>query len=576
MLKEIFSYIKKHKIAYFLVSICILLEYSIVLVPTQIIQYIVDEITNNTLSGNSLQLSLGILLVTIIIGYLAGYYWMYNLYVLSNKFLYELRLKMFDKFLKMRQSFYEKFRTGDMLTRFTNDGQDYQSIVGYGAMNFLFAVSYMLFVIPAMFNISFKITLMASLPIIIGGILIYYAGVKYDELVEKEREAVSNLSNEVLEIVEGIRVIRAYNNNSTAYNKFVEKTNELKRKNDKIAFYSSVFSKIPNIFSGISTSVVVYFGAYALFNNELTLGKLVALELYAVMLLDPMWILTEFIAVFKTSRVSYGRIKELLETGDDLQQDGKIELKEINKIEFRNYSFKYKKDLENSLNNFNLILNKGETLGVIGKTGSGKTSLIRQLIVQYPLGDGEILINDINLKEYKRESIEKLISYVPQEHFLFSRDVLSNIKVGKDDASDLEVSNAIKAAAFDGDIENLSDGLNTMVGEKGVSISGGQKQRILLARAFLKNSDLLILDDALSAVDAKTERKILKGIVELRKDKTNIIVTHRLSAINGADKIIVMDNGRVSEAGTSEELFKLKGWYYEQFIVQDLKKDGDE
>lgn len=571
MLKDIIKYISKNKLSYLLVTISLLIEYSILLVPTKIIQFIVDEITNGTLDFNKLMLSLFILLASTVIAYFAGYYWIYKLYTMSNTFLFELRLKMFEKFLNMRQSFYSKFKTGDMLTRFTNDGKDYQVILGYGATNFLFAIAYIIFVLPAMFAISIKISLIASMPIIIGGIIIYNSGKKYDSIAEKEREALSNLSNEVLEMVEGVRVIRAYSNSQTAYKIFKEKTNSLRKMNNNLAFYSAVFAKFPNILSGLCMVIVVYFGAYSLFKGELSLGQLIAIQLYSLMLLYPMWILTEFILVYKMAKVSHQRINELLNTSDDLSEDGIVEMQSINTIKFKNYSFKYNSKLPLSLENINFTLNKGETLGIIGKTGSGKTSLIRQLLVQFPIGYGEILINEIPLEKYKRSSVEKLISYVPQEHFLFSKSVLENIKIGKEDASEEEINSAIKSAAFDSDIENLSEGMNTLVGEKGVSISGGQKQRILIARAFLKNSDLLILDDSLSAVDAKTEQKIISELIKLRSDKTNIIVTHRLSAIKNANKVIVMDNGNIVEYGTPNELFDKKGWYYEQYIRQDLE-----
>ena len=571
MLKDIIKYISKNKLSYLLVTISLLIEYSILLVPTKIIQFIVDEITNGTLDFNKLMLSLFILLASTVIAYFSGYYWIYKLYTMSNNFLFEIRLKMFEKFLNMRQSFYSKFKTGDMLTRFTNDGKDYQGILGYGATNFLFAIAYIIFVLPAMFTISIKISLIASMPIIIGGIIIYNSGKKYDSIAEKERESLSNLSNEVLEMVEGVRVIRAYSNSQTAYNIFKEKTNSLRKMNNNLAFYIAVFSKVPNILLGLCMVIVVYFGAYSLFNGEISLGQLIAIQLYSLMLLYPMWILTEFILDYKMAKVSHQRIDELLNTSDDLSEDGTIEIQSINAIQFKNYSFKYNSKLPLSLENINFTLNKGETLGIIGKTGSGKTSLIRQLLVQFPIGDGEILINEIPLEKYKRSSIEKLISYVPQEHFLFSKSVLENIKIGKEDASEEEINSAIKSAAFDSDIENLSEGINTLVGEKGVSISGGQKQRILIARAFLKNSDLLILDDSLSAVDAKTEQKIIGELIKLRSDKTNIIVTHRLSAIKNANKVIVMDNGNIVEYGTPDELFDKKGWYYEQYIRQDLE-----
>ncbi|MCI8457524.1 MAG: ABC transporter ATP-binding protein, partial [Mammaliicoccus sciuri] len=225
-----------------------------------------------------------------------------------------------------------------------------------------------------------------------------------------------------------------------------------------------------------------------------------------------------------------------------------------------------------NLNNINIILGKGETLGIVGATGSGKTTLIKQILKEYPTGNGEIVLGDTNINQISKSDLRSLIGYVSQENILFSRSIRDNIRFGKSDATDNEIEEAIKLAYFEKDIERLPQGLETLVGEKGIAISGGQKQRIAIARALIMDPKILILDDALSAVDAKTEKKIIQNIQKYRQGKTTIIATHRLSGVKHANQIVVMDHGEITESGTHDQLLHMNGWYKSQFERQRLKE----
>ena len=271
--------------------------------------------------------------------------------------------------------------------------------------------------------------------------------------------------------------------------------------------------------------------------------------------------LSDFILVYQTGHTSFNKINELIETSDDMEEDGQLALPSYHQIALKDYSFSYANSNKPSLSAINLVLNKGETLGIVGKTGSGKTTLVRQFLRQYPVGQGQFLINGQHVLDYQRRSLEEHIGYVPQEHVLFSKTVFENIAMGKKDASLEEILSAIATASFTEDLKGLSKGLETKIGERGLSISGGQKQRISIARAFLSEPDLLILDDSLSAVDAKTETEIINHIQEERQGKTTIIVSHRLSAIQHADWVIVMDQGSIIEEGKPDDLLAQKGWY---------------
>lgn len=572
MLKEIWNYIIQRKWLYIAILILLFVEYGFSVVPTKVTQTIINQISNNTLTQTNLNFQLVLILVTAILTYIAGFFWVKWLFSARAHYELELKRKLFHKLTSMRIPFYDKFRSGDMMTRFTSDIASLSELLGYGTMSFLYSIGTVIIIIPQMFMISWWISLLGMIPLVILGIIVYYIGKKQDDMVEANREAVSALSNEVLEVVEGIRVTRAYGNSRLGATRFAEKTDQLRQRADNIMVYQALYGRAANVFLALSTVIILGLGGLVMSQGQMQIGDIVALQMYSWILLDPMWMLSDLILVYKTGELSFKKINEIIETGDDLEADGSIELKELNSLELVDYSFKYANSDYEGLSHVNLKLEKGQTLGIVGKTGSGKTTFVRQLLRQYPVGEGQLLINGLPIENYQRHSIEQQIGYVPQEHVLFSRSVADNIKVGKKDASQKELDIAVAVAAFTQDLERMANGYDTLVGEKGVSVSGGQKQRISIARAMIKQPNLLILDDSLSAVDAKTERIIIENIQTLRQGKMNIIITHRLSAVNHADWVIVLEGGRIVEEGTPQELVQQKGWYAEQYYKQQSKR----
>lgn len=572
MLKEIWNYIIQRKWLYIAILILLFVEYGFSVVPTKVTQTIINQISNNTLTQTNLNFQLVLILVTAILTYIAGFFWVKWLFSARAHYELELKRKLFHKLSSMRIPFYDKFRSGDMMTRFTSDIASLSELLGSGTMSFLYSIGTVIIIIPQMFMISWWISLLGMIPLVILGIIVYYIGKKQDDMVEANREAVSALSNEVLEVVEGIRVTRAYGNSRLGATRFAEKTDQLRQRADNIMVYQALYGRAANVFLALSTVIILGLGGLVMSQGQMQIGDIVALQMYSWILLDPMWMLSELILVYKTGELSFKKINEIIETGDDLEADGSIELKELDSLELVDYSFKYANSDYEGLSHVNLKLEKGQTLGIVGKTGSGKTTFVRQLLRQYPVGEGQLLINGLPIENYQRHSIEQQIGYVPQEHVLFSRSVADNIKVGKKDASQKELDIAVAVAAFTQDLERMANGYDTLVGEKGVSVSGGQKQRISIARAMIKQPNLLILDDSLSAVDAKTERIIIENIQTLRQGKMNIIITHRLSAVNHADWVIVLEGGRIVEEGTPQELVQQKGWYAEQYYKQQSKR----
>ncbi|MBS4761645.1 ABC transporter ATP-binding protein [Carnobacteriaceae bacterium zg-ZUI252] len=572
MFKELFQFIKRRKWVYLLVLVAIIVEFIVMLIPTRIIQETIDSIASQTLTKDRLHTQILLLLSITVLGYVSQNISLRFLFNESNLYHYELRNRMYGKMIHMRTPFYQKFRSGDMITRFTSDTNSIVEFLGYGLLCILYFVGYLVFMIPAMAVLSPVLTVLAVIPIFIAGCGIYWVGKKQDDLYEQTREAVSGLSNEILEVVEGIRVTRAYGNSTLGQKRFRDKTQQLRQRAFHLNQYTSLYGRVAFTGVSISTALIIGVGGYLLTINQVTIGQVIAVQLYSLTLLDPMWMVADVAQIYQTSKVSFRKIIELVNETDDLSMDGNVHLDEPTTIEFKGYHFTYANSDRPALKNITLTLKKGQTLGVVGQTGSGKTTFVRQLLMQYPVGEGEFLINGKSVKDYSRASIEKQLGYVPQEHVLFSKSVEANIKIGKKDADILELAQAVESASFTQDLERMSDGIETLVGEKGVSISGGQKQRISIARALIKDPEVLILDDSLSAVDAKTETAIIQNMQVLRQGKTNIIVTHRLSAVMHADWVVVLDDGEICEEGTPQQLITRNGWFAEQYQKQQMEE----
>ncbi|HFU4518071.1 TPA: ABC transporter ATP-binding protein [Streptococcus suis] len=575
MFRLILDYVKQHKWLYLVVVVTLIIYDVTLLIPTQIIQRMVDILTKNGLTEQVLIQEMCLLLLVTFLNYGMGFIWHLKLFQASVNFKFDMQQRAFKKMVTMRTPFYEKFRSGDVMTRFSTDVDGLMEMVGYGLMIVVYAGGMLAFIIPTMFFIDWWISFWAILPMIFMAVAIFFIGRKQDLAIDANRDAVAQLNNEVLEVVEGIRVTRAYSKKSAQKAQFQARTKALAEGGNRITSLQSIYNPLATICLGLSTILVLILGAEAVKAGQLSLGQVIALQLYVSSLLEPFWTLADFILVYQTGKTSFEKLQELIETGDDLEEDGSVEIAELDSISFKDYSFSYPQAERPSLQEINWTLKAGQTVGIVGKTGSGKTSLVRQFLRQYPVGQGEFEVNQQSVLNFKRSSLEQKIGYVPQEHILFSKSVGENIAFGKLDSSIEEIEAAIATAAFTKDLERMSDGLDTMIGERGVSISGGQKQRISIARAFLREPDLLILDDSLSAVDARTERQIIQNIQKERAGKTNVIVTHRLSAVNHADWVLVLDEGRIVEEGRPADLLAQEGWYYEQYQRQQSQEGGE-
>lgn len=574
MLLALWQYVKKHPIVYTLGGSLAIISSLLYLIPNYLIQLFVDAIVQSTLTIPDLTTYLLIYAITMVLIYLTEAGWVILIFGQSMKYQKELRTSMFRHLLTLRAPFYERLRSGDLMTRMTTDIDFMGQSIGYGFMLIVADGALMLGVLAMMIaTISWQATLLSSIPLVVFGFIVYRLGMEVDKRYEKSRDEVAQLSNEVLEVVDGVRVMRAYGKKELEQARFQEKTEKVMGKANDLIWINGAFRQVARVFSGLSIAIGLLYGGYLVGEGQMTIGELVTFQIYLSYLNGSIWGMSDLVAVYQQGKVSYRKIHEL-ETADDLvEKDGELAISQIDSIQFENYLFAYPDDLNATLADVSFTLNRGETLGIVGKTGSGKSTLIKQLLRQYPISQqGSILINQEAIRQYKVADLEQLIGYVPQEHILFSKTVRHNIEFGNAEADESGFSAAIQTADFEKDIKNMSEGLETLIGEKGVAISGGQKQRVSMARAMIREPELLILDDSLSAVDAKTEQAIIANIQKVRNNKTTIIVTHRLSAVSHADHILVIEEGRITESGTPQELLASKGWFYKQHEKQQMEE----
>lgn len=565
---------KRYAISVILLIIVGILEVT----PPKLVGMAIDHIHLGTMTAKKLFQYISLFAAIMILVYGITYTWMYQLF--GGAFLVErkLRSKFMNHILKMTPTFFEKNRTGDLMARATNDLKAISITAGFGILTLLDSTIWMLTILFTMgFFISWKLTLAAIIPLPLMAIIIKIYGEKIHKRFMASQDAFGDLNDRVLESVAGVRVVRAYVQERAEEARFHQMTEDVYHKNLKVAQIDSLFDPTIKVLVGLSYVIGLGYGAYLVFNQGITLGDLVSFNVYLGMLIWPMFAIGELINIMQRGNASLDRLNETLSYEEDVANPkAPISVDVPDQIQFKDVTFRYPSSKLDNLQNVHVNLYQGKTLGIVGKTGSGKTTFIKQLLRVYPTGEGEISIAGVSIENQTLDQVRGWIGYVPQDHFLFSRTVKENILFGDKDASEKDLERAIHLAAFKKDLELLPEGLETLVGEKGVALSGGQKQRISIARALIKNPEILILDDSLSAVDAKTEKRIIDNIRNERSGKTTIITTHRMSAVQHADQIIVLDEGKIVEKGTHEQLMENGGWYKEQFIRQQAESEEEE
>jgi ATP-binding cassette subfamily B multidrug efflux pump len=543
-------------------------------IPPKLIGYAIDGIHMGTLTGSKLIQLLAFWGALIVAGYGLSYVWLYQLF--GGAFVLErvLRSRLMRQLLRMTPTFYERNRTGDLMARATNDLQAVSTTAGFGILTFVDSTLFMLTILGMMgFFISWKLTIASILPLPIMAVAITIYGGRIHERFLLAQNAFGEMNDRVLETIAGVRVIRAFVQEKASEQSFKTMTDDVYRKNIAVAVIDALFEPTVKILVGISYLIGLCYGGYLVFHSELTLGELVSFNTFLGMLIWPMFAIGELMNIMQRGNASLDRVNETLGYKPDVKEDPKATTLLLpNTISFKEVTFRYPSSSIDNLVNISFHLQRGQTLGIVGRTGSGKTTLLKQLLREYPLGQGAIVISETPIEKLTIDTLHGWIGYVPQEPILFSKTVKENIMFGRSQGTEEELLQALELAAFRKDVEFLPEGLQTLVGEKGVALSGGQKQRVSIARALYVDPEILMLDDALSAVDAKTEAEIIRGIRSERAGKTTLITTHRLSAVQHADWILVLDEGYIVEEGTHEQLVALGGWYKEQYDRQQLEE----
>ena len=572
-IKSLWWFIKKNWFKYVRIVVVGLILTVINLIPAYIVRLLTEAVDTKTLT-------MDFLFYKILIPYVVTMFLIYFVTTtkrvfqnrLKVKLYYALQVKYVENILVQDATFFERYQSGDLLTRALGDVKAVNFSGGNRLLNIFLEFMTVVVTFVAMCLISWKLAVFCMIPLSMIFVTNLLLRAKVKRNWKMVREKSSEMGNVILESITNVRTIRAYTKEEENYQKnlkYSKETYDIEKKNLKInVLFFPMFQSIV----AIAQTIAYGLGGYFYIKGELTIPELAQFVIYLNLFQGPLTKIGNMINNFYQSLISADRLNEIYDSKSNVIDVDKKNVNEITSIEFKNFSFKYLGDEHYTLKNISLKINEGETLGIVGKTGSGKSTLVRQLVRQLPIDEGTVYLNGIEIESYDQEHVRRNVSYVPQEHMLFSRSVLKNVLIGDSDATLEEVNKAVELADFAKDIEMLSDGYDTIVGEYGVTLSGGQKQRLAIARAFLKDADVLIMDDSLSAVDGKTESNIIKSLKKYRDDRTNIIVAHRLSAVMHADLIIVLSEGEIVERGTHEQLMDLKGWYYEQFIAQQMEE----
>ena len=542
------------------------------LIPPRVIGNVVDNIASGQLTNKYLFINLVYLVLAALIMYGLRYVWRVYIFGAAYNLGRLLRFRLFQHFTKMSPSFYQKYRTGDLMAHATNDINSVVMVAGGGVMSAVDASITALVTLGTMvLLISPKLSFIAILPLPFMAYAVNKLGDKNYESFKEAQESFSDLNSKVQENASGVRVTKSFGYGNDEIESFKEINKKVFIKNIIASKYNALFNPMVLVFIGLSYTLTLIFGGIFISNGEMTVGELVTFVTYLDMLVWPLQAIGWLYNIGQRGDVSYGRIEKLLAEESSVKETAKEGLVAVNgRLEYNISNFSY---LDKSvLSEIKFSIEQGQTLGIVGVTGSGKTTLLKLLLREYDVVDREILLNGENIKNYKLKDLRSLIGYVPQDQVLFAMSIKENIRFADPAYSDERVEEVTKLCGLYNDIKSMPDGIDTIIGERGVSLSGGQKQRIAMSRALIMNPDILILDDSLSAVDAKTENIILENLKEERKGKTTIITAHRLSAIVHADLIIVMDNGKIIERGTHDELLAQDGWYKETYSNQQLEE----
>jgi ATP-binding cassette subfamily B protein len=497
-----------------------------------------------------------------------------TLIVMSRHVEFDLKNEVFQQYEKLNQNFYKQNRTGDLMNRISEDVSKVRMYVGPAVMYSINTIIRFTIVIIYMYNVSPRLTFYTLLPLPLLSYVIFKLSVEINVRSTKLQQYLSRLYSFTQEAFSGIRVIKAYSLEEQNNNNMIALAAESKEKSMRLAKVQSLFGPLMITLIGVSNLVVIYFGGLMYTEGTIkNIGTIAEFILYVNMLTWPVASIGWISSMIQEAEASQKRINEFLKIQPEIVNTVADASKITGSIAFKNVTFTYEDTNITALKNINFTIEKGQTLAILGKTGSGKSTILSLLSRLYDVTSGEITLDSVALPEINLNSLRNSMGVVPQDAFLFSDSIKNNIRFGKEDATDEEVIAAAKSADVHKNIKKFSQKYETVLGERGVTLSGGQKQRVSIARAIIKNPEILLFDDCLSAVDTETEEKILNNLLQITKEKTTIIVTHRVSSAKNADKIIILEAGAIIQQGSHNQLLNQGGYYKELFHKQLSEKE---
>ncbi len=560
-------------------------------IPAQVIRLAFDLVTENIavyrlfdgfdrqiiikeIFGQSLLLFGAMVLLLALLRGIFLFFMRQTIILTSRHIEYDLKNEIYHHYQELSMAFYRRNNTGDLMNRVTEDVSRVRMYLGPAIMYTINTIVLFMLIIIAMFSVNARLAIFSLLPLPFLAIIIYYVNTMINKRSEKIQQQLSTLSTFVQETFSGIRVIKAYVREKDIRHRFNGESESYKTHSMALVQIQALFFPLILLLVGLSTIITVYIGGIEVMNGSITSGNIAEFIVYVTQLTFPAMSLGWVTSLVQRAAASQKRINEFLNTVPEIES-GKLDIGEVKgSIEFRNVNFRYPDTGIQAIKDVSFKVRAGEFLAIIGRTGSGKSTIANLLMRMYDVDSGRIFIDghpldQLNLQQYRRQ-----IGFVPQEVFLFSETIGNNIAFGITGADAHRIENAAKDAVVYDNIMDFDQGFQTMIGERGITLSGGQKQRLSIARAIIKEPSILVFDDCLSAVDTRTEERILKNLGKVMKNNTSILIAHRISTIKNADKILVMDEGKIVEHGNHKTLLELKGVYAELYEKQLLEEQS--
>lgn len=570
-------FFKKEKKRY-LIGVAFLALTSIInLVPPRILGLMADQLDKGHISWQEYAtLILAIVLAALVL-YAFRYFWRRQIWGGAAELELQMRSKLFEHFMEMDRTFYQRHRTGDLMAHATNDVSAIQEVAGEGVLTLVDSLLMSVTTMVAMIVfVDWRLTIVALIPLPFLAWGAWKLGDQLYGAFDESQAAFSRLNNKTQESISGIKVLKTFGQGKEDTEAFNDMVNDTIKINKRVFKWDSLFDPLGTLLIGLTYTITIIYGGLLVSHKALSIGQLVSFIAYIGNMVWPMFAIGYLFNILERGSASYDRVEKLLDEKPEITDqhaDQSLQAQDIaGDLKYQVKSFAYPDEPQIPvLHNIDFTLKTGQTLGLVGKVGAGKTTIIQLLLREFDKYDGKITLNGHDIREIPLNVLLRQISYVPQDNYLFSTSIQKNIAFSDANSDESAIVSAAKKSDLHNDILQMPGGYNTLVGENGVSLSGGQKQRMSIARALLKQSQILVLDDALSAVDAKTEMAILKSLSKEREGKTTLIATHRLTSVMNSDLILVLKDGQIVERGTHDQLLAENGWYADMWQRQELE-----